>query len=1036
MSAHSEKPRFVCHHATANHAHTGTHAANHGTYAGASRHQHVHRGLGRAVQTDVGGTLSPGGKALGSHRVLKVSGAREHNLKNITVEMPRDALVVVTGVSGSGKSTLAFDTLFAEGQRRYVESLSTYARQFLGRMHKPDCDAIEGLSPAIAIEQKGLSSNPRSTVGTVTEILDYLRLLFARVGQARCYKTGETMRAHSPQQVADEVLGWPPGRRFSVLAPLVRNVVADIPTLLRELTGQGFTRVAVDGEVYDLSDLMADPGKLPREAADPTTPHTLDVYIDRLVLKEGIAPRLNDAIELASKLTGGIVKVSPVDGDDQIYTDKLICLTSGIQYPDPEPALFSFNSPKGACPACGGLGLVQVVDPSRIVPDPSRSIAQNAIAPLKAKAQSRLKERVEAFVLAAGQSPETPFAELSPRVRHAVLYGSPEPTPGEGEPLPPFAGVIAMLSKKNDSEGEGDGENDSEPELATSPAPCPTCEGTRLRIEARHFFVGGHSLPELTRMTLTRALDAVDALDLDHQRRSIAAPILREIRARLEFLAGVGVGYLTLERPAATLSGGEGQRIRLATQIGSALSGVLYILDEPSIGLHPRDHRKLLDHLHRLKDLGNTVVVVEHDADTISEADYVVELGPGAGREGGHVMAAGTLEEIRADPYSLTGAYLSGREEIATPHRRPLGFEVGKTALRLTGCTGNNLHDVDVTIPLGGLVCITGVSGSGKSTLINETLFPALRLGADAVGIAAPFRSIAGREKVDRVIRVDQSPLGRTPRANPATFTGVFAEIRKLYAKTQEARIRGWGPGRFSFNAKGGRCEVCEGQGVIKVEMHFLPDLYVTCEACGGSRFNRETLGVKYRGLNIAEMLNLTVEEALTVLDRVPKLKAQLEGLRRVGLEYIRLGQPANTLSGGEAQRVKLARELAKPEEGHTLYLLDEPTTGLHFDDVRRLLDVLHQLVNTGHTVLVIEHNLDVIRCSDWLIDMGPEGGEGGGKIIAAGTPEMLAATADETGSHTGVALRGALATHPSPEPRPAKPVSGTRTRPAPGARR
>ncbi len=941
-------------------------------------------------------------------RCIEVRGAREHNLKNIDVTIPRDSLTVVTGVSGSGKSTLAFDTLFAEGRRRYMESLSTYARQFLGRMSKPDCDSIEGLSPAIAIEQRGLTTNPRSTVGTVTEILDYLRLLFARIGEVRCYACGTRMVARSAQEVAEETLDLAEGTRFSVLAPLLIDKAGDVGALAREMLKQGFTRITVDGEMHDLADLVGDAALLARFEKEGEKPRNVDLFVDRLVLRDGISSRLTEAIELAMKIAGGVVKIAPLEGDDRIYTEKLVCVRCGIVYPEIEPALFSFNSPHGACAACSGLGMLPQLDATTFVPDPSLSVSGGALAPLGDSGKSPERERAEAFLASMGFSRSVPFRDLPEVVRTALIEGSQAVARDElmalakdGETTPAYEGLLPMLQRRAAAAIP------AELMPFCTPHPCATCEGDRLRVEARHVFVGGDgaetNLPKLTRVSLDALLAQLKGLELSGTRGTIAAPIVREIVSRLTFLAGVGVGYLSLDRRAGTLSGGEAQRIRLATQIGSALSGVLYILDEPSIGLHARDHRRLLDHLRRLRDLGNTVVVVEHDADTIGEADYLIDMGPGAGVHGGNVVATGTVAEVRANAASLTGQYLAGVKAIAVPKRRRAR---GKKAIVIRDAHGNNLRHVDVEIPLGMLVCVTGVSGSGKSTLINDTLYPALRGHGHVSRIIAPHGGIEGRDFVERVIAVDQSPIGKTPRANPATYTGVYAEIRKLFAQVQESRVRGWNAARFSFNAKGGRCEVCEGQGLTRVEMHFLPDLYVRCEACNGTRFNRETLSVRYRGLNIAEMLELTVGDAARLLERVPRARRPLEALNRVGLDYIRLGQAASTLSGGESQRVKLARELARPASEHTLYLFDEPTTGLHFDDVARLVDVFGQLIAAGHSVLVIEHNLDVVKCADWVIDLGPEGGEGGGEVIACGTPEEVARVAR---SHTGAALKKVL---------------------------
>jgi len=939
---------------------------------------------------------------------IVVTGAREHNLKDISVTIPRDRLVVITGLSGSGKSSLAFDTIYAEGQRRYVESLSAYARQFLEQMGKPDVDSIEGLSPAIAIEQKTTSKNPRSTVGTVTEVYDYLRLLFARVGTPHCYECGRPIAPQTIQQIVDQVLRFPVDTKLHVLAPIVRGRKGEYRQELLDLRKNGFVRARIDGELRDLGDDI----KL-----DKKRQHTIEVLVDRLVVREGIAKRLADSLGVAFAQGGDIAKIevlrtgSTTDvAEEIIVSQRFACVACGVSFSEITPRTFSFNSPYGACATCSGLGRTTYFDADLIVPNSERSLADGALAPWSRRDGGQAKREVlEALVRHFGGDFETPFSQLPARLTRALLYGSEEEVKfvvGEGrqrhEYTRAFGGIIASLERRY-RETDSDWVR-TELERYTSERPCVDCNGTRLKREALFVRIGGRNLPEVVALSVQQALVFFSELELGPQQAAIADRILKEIADRLGFLCNVGLDYLTLERPAATLSGGEAQRIRLATQIGSSLVGVLYILDEPSIGLHQRDNERLLATLVRLRDLGNTVIVVEHDRDAILAADFVIDMGPGAGAHGGHVVAVGTPADVCANPQSLTGKYLSGAEQIAVPAQRRRGNGM---RLSVRGARQHNLRGVDCDIPLGTFTCFTGVSGSGKSSLVIDTLYRVLaqRFYASKER-PGEHDSVDGWKFLDKVVDIDQAPIGRTPRSNPATYSGLFTHIRDLFAQLPEARVRGYGPGRFSFNVKGGRCEACQGDGLIKIEMHFLPDVFVTCEVCAGQRYNRETLEVRFKGKNIADVLGLTVLDAVEFLHSVPPARNKLETLRDVGLEYIHLGQAATTLSGGEAQRVKLAKELSRRATGRTLYILDEPTTGLHFEDVRRLLAVLMRLVDAGNTIVVIEHNLDVIKSADYVIDLGPEGGDGGGRIVAAGTPEEVAAVA---ASHTGRFLRDVL---------------------------
>ncbi len=935
---------------------------------------------------------------MASANAIVVSGAREHNLKDISLELPRDSLVVITGLSGSGKSSLAFDTIYAEGQRRYVESLSAYARQFLGQMDKPDVDSIEGLSPAISIDQKTTSRNPRSTVGTVTEIYDYLRLLWARVGQPHCHVCGEPIAGQSAEQIIDQVMELPEGERIMILAPLVRDRKGEYGKLLEGLRADGYARVKVDGELRTLDEEIE---------LDKRYKHSISVVVDRLVVRPGVRKRLADSVEIAVGLGGGIVEVEtvPKDGEGELMTfsESFACVKCGVSMPELEPRIFSFNSPHGACERCTGLGSQMEIDPALIVPDPSLSIDDGALAPWAASSSNYYEQITAAIAEAYDIDTMVPWEKLPAPQRELYLFGTGEERIdvsyrnryGRTRSYSTrFEGIIPNLERRY---RETDSEAMQERiEGFMAVVPCPDCQGSRLRPESRAVLVGELPIHEFTAFSVRRALAWVDEVELTDTERHIARLILREISERLRFLEDVGIGYLSLDRAAATLSGGEAQRIRLATQIGSALVGVLYVLDEPSIGLHQRDNSRLIATLERLRDLGNTVLVVEHDEQTMRSADWLVDLGPGAGEHGGEIVAQGTAAKVQKSRRSLTGRYLSGDLAIDVPptRREPSGF------VTIRGAGQHNLREIDVEVPLGVFTVVTGVSGSGKSTLVNDVLFKAVagRLHKARQRPGA-HKAIEGIEELDKIIQVDQSPIGRTPRSNPATYTGLFDVIRDLFAKTPEARARGYKPGRFSFNVKGGRCEVCRGDGQIKIEMHFLPDVYVPCEQCHGKRYNRETLEVRFKGRTIADVLDMPVEQALEFFSSIPKVHRRLQTLSDVGLGYLRLGQPATTLSGGEAQRVKLATELSKVATGRTLYILDEPTTGLHFADVQRLLEVLHRLVEAGNSVVVIEHNLDVIKTADRIIDMGPEGGDEGGTVVAQGTPEKVAAT---PGSHTG----------------------------------
>jgi excinuclease ABC subunit A len=926
---------------------------------------------------------------------IVISGARAHNLKGIDLELPRDALIVITGLSGSGKSSLAFDTLYAEGQRRYVESLSSYARQFLGLMEKPDVDSIEGLSPAISIDQKTTSRNPRSTVGTVTEIYDYLRLLWARIGHPHCFNCGEPIQGQSLEQITDRVLAREEGTRFMVMAPVVRGRKGEYGRLLTEMRSQGYARAVVDGELRRLDEDIE---------LDKKYKHDISIVVDRLVMKEGVRKRLAESIEAAAQLADGLIEVQDADsGERELFSERFACLNCGASMPEIEPRIFSFNSPHGACERCHGLGFQRVIDPELIVPDPTLSISEGALDPWTKAASMYHRRLLEAVAESSGVDATTPWQDLTDAERGLLLEGTGDEKHtvtyknrfGRRRTYTVrFPGMLTSLERRYETT-DSENTRDRVEELMAM-QPCPACNGARLRPESLAVTVGGLNIAEFTRFSARAALEWVEELRLSETERAIAHLVLREVAERLHFLDSVGIGYLSLERAAATLSGGEAQRIRLATQIGSSLVGVMYILDEPSIGLHQRDNAKLIDTLARLRDLGNTVIVVEHDEGTMRSADHLIDLGPGAGEHGGEVIAEGTPAQVQAVAASLTGQYLVGKRSIPVPEERrsPQG------ELRVQGARQHNLKGVDAAFPLGVFTCVTGVSGSGKSTLVNEILYRAAANRLHRARMRPGAHSgIDGIDRIDKIINIDQSPIGRTPRSNPATYTGIFDHVRDLFSRTKESRARGYKPGRFSFNVKGGRCEVCRGDGQIKIEMHFLPDVYVPCEQCHGRRYNRETLEVRYKGRSIADVLDMPVSEALEFFDAIPKLKRRLQTLHDVGLDYIRLGQPATTLSGGEAQRVKLATELSKVATGKTLYILDEPTTGLHFADVERLLEVLGRLVDQGNTVLVIEHNLDVIKSADRIVDLGPEGGEAGGEIIATGTPEQIAGHPD---SYTG----------------------------------
>ena len=955
-----------------------------------------------------------------AHDKIIIKGACEHNLKCIDVEIPRDQLVVITGISGSGKSTLAFDTIYAEGQRRYVESLSAYARQFLEQMEKPDVESIEGLSPAISIEQKTTSKNPRSTVGTVTEIYDYLRLLFARVGRPHCTSCNKEITSQTVSQMVDQIMLQAAGTKLTLLAPMIRGRKGEYKKELNQLRKEGFTRVVVDGIVRELAEEIE---------MDKKKKHDIDIVVDRIVVKDGIQRRLADSLETALHHAEGVVKVSvvtsqtsevsetsevsrkrPEKEQTMLFSEKLACVDCGISYQEITPRLFSFNNPHGACPECTGLGTRMYFDADLVIPNPELSLREGAIAPWEKRLSGWFHLILDALAKAYSFDIRTPFKDLPEHVRDVILNGS------KGQKIEfwweedgdrrhtyqkEFEGVLNNLQRRW-RETESDAARE-DLEKYMNVMPCPTCHGARLRPEALHVLVGNRTICDVTAMAIRDCLTFFEGLQLSDKEQEIARRILKEVRERLSFLVNVGLDYLSLDRTAGTLSGGEGQRIRLATQIGSSLVGVLYILDEPSIGLHQRDNARLLDTLRHLRDIGNTVLVVEHDEETILEADHLIDMGPGAGVHGGEVVAQGTPAEVMKNPASLTGRYLSGELTIAVPVKRRKATK----QLRIVGATENNLKDVTIDIPLGIMTCVTGVSGSGKSTLVIDTLHKTLsqRLYRSREKAGA-VRDVRGLEHLDKVINIDQSPIGRTPRSNPATYTNVFGDIRDLFANLQESKLRGYKPGRYSFNVKGGRCEACSGDGIIKIEMHFLPDVYVECEVCKGARYNRETLEVHYKGKSIADVLAMTVSQALEFMGAIPRIKNKLKTLEEVGLGYITLGQSATTLSGGEAQRVKLSKELSKRATGRTIYILDEPTTGLHFHDIAKLLDVLHRLVETGNTIVIIEHNLDVIKTADWVIDLGPEGGDRGGEIIAAGTPEQVAKV---TRSYTGQYLRKML---------------------------
>ncbi|HHS13345.1 MAG TPA: excinuclease ABC subunit UvrA [bacterium] len=937
-----------------------------------------------------------------NHDYLVIRGAREHNLKNINLDIPRNQLVVITGLSGSGKSSLAFDTIYAEGQRRYVESLSAYARQFLGLMEKPDVDVIEGLSPAISIEQRTAGKNPRSTVGTVTEIYDHLRLLYARIGIPYCYQCGRRIEKQTVEQMVDSILQMEEGSRIMILAPLIRGRKGEYRDVFEQIRRDGYLRIRVDGKLMDVDQ----PVRL-----DKQKKHTIEVVVDRLIVNSTIVSRLTDSLETAMNLSGGVVLVHIIDREERLYSANFACVHCNISYEEPSPRMFSFNSPYGACPTCNGLGTIMKIDPDLVVPDKTKSINEGAVIPWGELREGWYFSRLQTLAKTCGFDLDTPFQDMEPEHQKLILEGSggrefrfnyqSADRKASGVFINAFEGIVQNLERRYHQTHSQYIRNWIEGFMNV--LTCPDCKGSRLKKESLAVRVHEKNIYDITRLSIRDVSAFFQKLTLNKREQTIAHQILKEINARLRFLSDVGLDYLSLDRATGTLSGGEAQRIRLATQIGSRLVGVLYILDEPSIGLHQRDNRRLIDTLYALRDLGNTVLVVEHDRATIQAADWVIDLGPGAGDHGGQVVASGAPDRIASHPSSITGHYLAGKQQIPVPENRR-SFE---KKLILLGARGNNLKSIDVRIPLGIFVCVTGVSGSGKSTLINETLFPLLqRHFHRSKAVPLPCDGLEGIEHIDKVIDIDQSPIGRTPRSNPATYTGVFTHIRNLFSRLPDSKIRGYKPGRFSFNVKGGRCEACEGDGIIKIEMHFLPDVYVPCEICKGKRYNRETLEVKYRGYSIADILDMTVEEAFRFFDRIPAIRRKLQTLTDVGLSYIHLGQPATTLSGGEAQRVKLSTELSRMSTGKTFYILDEPTTGLHFEDIKMLLTVLNSLVNKGNTVVVIEHNLDVIKTADWIIDLGPEGGDGGGRLVAEGPPESVM---KEAASYTGRFLESEL---------------------------
>jgi len=938
---------------------------------------------------------------MSERKSIFIKGAREHNLKNIDLEIPRDKFVVITGLSGSGKSSLAFDTIYAEGQRRYVESLSAYARQFLGLMEKPDVDYIEGLSPAISIEQRSASKNPRSTVGTVTEVYDYLRLLFARIGKPHCYNCGKPIQRQTVQQIVDQVMKLPVETRINILAPVVRGRKGEYREIFEEARKDGFVRVRVDGQMRELEEEIQ---------LEKYKKHDIEIVIDRLIIQPDIRGRLTESVETALQLASGIVLIHILDGEDLFFSEHFACIDCGISYEELAPRMFSFNSPYGACPTCNGLGSTMEIDPALIVPDKNLSLNQGAIKPWGEAREGWYFTQLGAVAKKYGFSMDAPFHKLDPKFQKIIFYGSGSDEvrmvyhrnggKAHAEFTTQFEGVIKNLERRYHQTTSQYIRTWIEGFMNVKT--CPTCNGARLRKESLAVFIAKYNIANVTNFSIKQAMEFFSNLKLTEREGKIAHQILKEIRARLNFLINVGLDYLTLSRSAGSLSGGEAQRIRLATQIGSQLMGVLYILDEPSIGLHQRDNKKLIKTLLHLRDLGNTVIVVEHDQETIENADFVVDLGPLAGEKGGYIVATGTPQQIEHNQKSITGQYLSGKKSIPVPQTRRPG---NGAFLQLFGASGNNLKSIDVKIPLGKFICITGVSGSGKSTLINETLFPILQRELyHSKKKPLPYKKIADTEHIDKVIDIDQSPIGRTPRSNPATYTGVFTHIRDLFTQLPESKIRGYKPGRFSFNVKGGRCEACQGDGIIKIEMHFLPDIYVTCEVCKGKRYNRETLEIKYKGKSISDVLEMSVSQALEFFKKIPRIQRKLKTLEDVGLGYIKLGQQATTLSGGEAQRVKLATELSRISTGRTLYILDEPTTGLHFEDIKMLLNVLNRLVDKGNSVIVIEHNLDVIKSADHIIDLGPEGGDEGGTIVAEGTPEEIA---EITNSYTGQFLKG-----------------------------